>query len=253
MHYYTFKPKDYMSKTAFLEPLEDLAYRRMLDYCYLTEKPLPKDVEEIAILICMRTHTDSIKTVLRYFFDLTADGYVNDFVVRELDAYHSKSAKAKASANARWSKERNKIKGIDDTKSQFNSNANALREENECNANQEPITNNQEPNIHTQDKPVKFVFKKKLEEFGADTKLVSDWLVVRKGKNAANTETALNGFMSQVEKSGLDVNTVLKICVDNSWSGFKQSWLANINMSDYLEQPKQAVEQQFNDFEWADF
>ncbi|WP_236495203.1 hypothetical protein, partial [Escherichia coli] len=76
---------------------------------------------------------------------------------------------------------------------------------------------------------MKFVFKKKLEEFGADTKLASDWLVVRKGKNAANTETALNGFMSQVEKSGLDINTVLKICVDNSWSGFKQSWLANIN------------------------
>lgn len=115
--------------------------------------------------------------------------------------------------------------------------------------------NNKENNLNKTniEKPKKFVFKKALLDLGGDEKLVDDWLIVRKNKKASNTETALNGFISQVEKSGLDVNTVLKICVDNSWSGFKQSWLANINMSDYLEQPKQAIEQKTNDFEWADF
>ena len=115
--------------------------------------------------------------------------------------------------------------------------------------------NNKENNLNKTniEKPKKFVFKKALLDLGVNEKLVDDWLIVRKNKKASNTETALNGFMSQVEKSGLDVNTVLKICVDNSWSGFKQSWLANINMSDYLEQPKQAIEQKTNDFEWADF
>ena len=67
MHYFTFHPKDYMSKTNFLEPMEDLAYRRMLDYQYLNECPLPKDIDEIAMLINMRTHSESIATVLRLY------------------------------------------------------------------------------------------------------------------------------------------------------------------------------------------
>ena len=115
--------------------------------------------------------------------------------------------------------------------------------------------NNKENNLNkiNIEKPEKFVFKKALIDFGAASNLADDWITVRKNKKASNTETALNGFISQVEKSGLDVNTVLKICVDNSWSGFKQSWLANINMSDYLEQQKQEVKQQANDFDWTDF
>lgn len=249
MHYYTFKPKDYMSKTAFLEPLEDLAYRRMLDYCYLTEKPLPKDIEEIAMLICMRTHTDSIKTVLRYFFDLTDDGYVNDFVVRELDAYHSKSAKAKASANARWSKERNKIKGIDDTKSQCNSNANALHEESECNANQEPITNNQEPIL----KEKKFSFRDELISLGGEKDLVSDYIKHRKEKKASLLKTGFNGFKRELDKSGLDVNTVMRICIDRAWRGFDSDWLSSVNISNYqqpqiVDQHQESIEMELVEF-----
>lgn len=145
MHYYTFKAKDYISKTAFLEPLEDLAYRRMLDHCYLTEKPLPEDIEEIAMLIRMRTHCDCIKTVLHYFFELTPQGYVNDFVARELLTYYQKSQKAKASAEARWNKERNKTKDLDGVKVQCEIDANALQAQSEGNANHKPLTNNQEP------------------------------------------------------------------------------------------------------------
>lgn len=145
MHYYTFKPKDYMSKTAFLEPMEDLAYRRMLDHCYLTELPLPESIEEIAMLIRMRTHCDCIAVVLRYFFELTPQGYINDKVARELVAYKGKSDKAKASADARWSKERNKNKDLSESKSQCGIDANALPPQSEGNANHKPITNNHKP------------------------------------------------------------------------------------------------------------
>ena len=145
MHYYSFNPKDYMSKTAFLEPMEDLAYRRMLDHCYLTELPLPEDVGEIAMLIRMRSHTESIKVVLHYFFELTPQGYVCDRIARELAAYHSKSEKAKASADARWEKHRNKSKDLPKENPEFKSDANALRDECERNANNKQRTNNQEP------------------------------------------------------------------------------------------------------------
>ena len=145
MHYYSFNPKDYMSKTAFLEPMEDLAYRRMLDHCYLTELPLPEDVGEIAMLIRMRSHTESIKVVLHYFFELTPQGYVCDRVVRELAAYHCKSENAKASADARWEKHRNKSKDLPKENSECKPDANALRDECERNANNKQRTNNQEP------------------------------------------------------------------------------------------------------------
>ncbi len=142
MHYYTFHPKDYMSKTNFLQPLEDLAYRRMLDYQYLNESPLPTDLDEIAMLVNMRSHSDSIAVVLRYFFELTEDGYINDRAEQEIAKYQEKSEKARKSANARWKKKApkpSKDEGSSDD------DANALQTDCEGNANHKPITINQEP------------------------------------------------------------------------------------------------------------
>lgn len=134
MHYYKFNIGDYQSHTAHLEPLEDIAYRRMIDWCYLHEKPLPPSIEEISRLIRMRSHSDCIANVLREFFIEHEDGYFCKRIEKEIEAYNEKSEKAKASAEARWLKTKKKI-----------DNANALQTESECNANQEPLTINQEP------------------------------------------------------------------------------------------------------------
>lgn len=142
MHYYTFHPKDYISKTHFLEPMEDLAYRRMLDYIYLNECHLPSDIDDIAKKINMRTHTDSIANVLRDFFDLTDDGYMNDRAEQEIAKYQEKSDKAKKSANARWGKNGAKA---NKHKASSERNANALQPQSDSNANHKPITNNHEP------------------------------------------------------------------------------------------------------------
>lgn len=247
MFYYKKNIGDYYKKTGRLSMLEHGAYTLLIDACYDRER-FPT-LDEALDWTWARTDAEieAVKFILSKFFTLDGDIYVQKRIQDELDKYHAMSEQNSRIAKEREEKRRNR------KRIEHEACTDGEQVVNEAPPNQEPRTKNQEPNIHTQDKPVKFVFKKKLEEFGADTKLVSDWLVVRKGKNAANTETALNGFMSQVEKSGLDVNTVLKICVDNSWSGFKQSWLSNINMSDYLEQPKQAIEQKTNDFEWAEF
>lgn len=129
VHYYLFNISDYKSHTEHLEPLEDLAYRRMLDWCYLHEKPLPKNKEEIARMIRMRTHSDCIAVVLREFFTKNSDGeFINKRVFLELEKINSKSSKARESAKARWDK--------------VSSDANALRTESEGNATQDtrPIT-----------------------------------------------------------------------------------------------------------------
>ena len=79
-----------------------------------------------------------------------------------------------------------------------------------------------------QKKPV-FNFRKELLNLGGNEQLVSDWLMVRNKKKAANTKTALNGFLKQVKLTGKDLNFVLEKCVVSNWSGFKSEWLGQTN------------------------
>ena len=102
MHYYQFNIGDYQSHTAHLSEMEDLAYRRLLDWAYLHEAPIPLDIDQIARLIRMRSHSDCIATVLQEFFVRTDDGWVSHRVQQEIEAVGVKKEKARASANARW-------------------------------------------------------------------------------------------------------------------------------------------------------
>ena len=128
MHYYQFNIGDYQSHTAHLSELEDLAYRRLLDWIYLHEKPIPLEINEVARNIRMRTQSESIAIVLQEFFIRTEAGWVSTRVQREIDKAGDKSQKASQSAKARW-------------------DADALRKQSESNAthNTLPITQNPIP------------------------------------------------------------------------------------------------------------
>ncbi len=102
MHYYQFNIGDYQSHTAHLSDIEDLAYRRLLDLSYLHEKPIPDDIDQIARLIRMRSHSDCIAIVLREFFVRTEEGWINERVLKEIALVNEKSSKARDSAMARW-------------------------------------------------------------------------------------------------------------------------------------------------------
>ena len=136
MHHYSWHPKDYMADTAHLDDLEDLAYRRMLDWQYLNESPLPKEIDKIAKLIRMRMEGDRIKLVLDEFYTLTGNGWENHRVSSELQRIYDKSEKARESANKRWERK----------------NANAMRTHSEGNANG-MLPNTQYPIPTTQDPP----------------------------------------------------------------------------------------------------
>jgi hypothetical protein len=73
--------------------------------------------------------------------------------------------------------------------------------------------------------PDKFDFKNALLSYGFDKTLISEWLEVRRKKKAVNTETAYKGFITEVEKTNLDKNKVLQMCVEKSWQGFTASWI----------------------------
>jgi len=78
-------------------------------------------------------------------------------------------------------------------------------------------------------KSKKFNFKNSLIEIGVDKKIVSEWLLVRKQKKLVNTETAFKKILKEIEKSEITANEAIKISVENSWGGYKQSWLKNIS------------------------
>lgn len=145
MHYYKFNISDYKAHTEHLELLEDLAFRRMLDWMYLHEKPLPKNIDEIARFIRMRSHNDCIAYVLQEFFIKTKDGFINERVGKELGNFQKKSAMAKKSADARWKKNNNKnndLANANASKTQCDDNANGMlnTKHKTLNTKQETIT-----------------------------------------------------------------------------------------------------------------
>jgi DNA-binding MarR family transcriptional regulator len=72
-----------------------------------------------------------------------------------------------------------------------------------------------------------FDFKKSLIALGVSQQIASDWVSVRKGKKATNTETAFKSIEREILKSGRSAEECITIAVENSWSGFKAEWLLN--------------------------
>ena len=104
-------------------------------------------------------------------------------------------------------------------------------------------TTNTKTNVIS-DSKAKFSFVEALKNLGADDQLIHDWLAVRKTKKASNNQTSFNRFENQFSKSNLDINTVLRICIERDWKGFEVSWLNNVNLSEYQEQPQQITPEQ---------
>jgi len=69
-----------------------------------------------------------------------------------------------------------------------------------------------------------FSFYNSLINYGFDKNLVSDWLKVRKVKNASNNKTAFKNFISEIEKRNVDLNEILEFIIVKNWRGFSWSW-----------------------------
>ena len=85
MKWYKFAAAEYQIKTIHLSDAEDLTYRRLLDMAYLSEKPIPLDVNLVARRV--RIDQDIVEQVLSEFFERTEDGFRNRRVEEEVEAY----------------------------------------------------------------------------------------------------------------------------------------------------------------------
>jgi uncharacterized protein YdaU (DUF1376 family) len=128
MHYYQFNIGDYVSHTRHLSPIEDIAYRRLLDAYYLSERPLNSGIAVVARQIGLKEHEPEVHEVLQEFFKLTEDGWINTRADKEIAHFKGKIEQASRAGKA--SAER-----------RSNSRSTDVQPTN----NQQPITNNQEP------------------------------------------------------------------------------------------------------------
>ena len=156
MNYYSFHVGDFAAHTSHLYPMEELAYRRMLDQYYLSESPLPLDAERVARLIGMRDQSAMVAELLSEFFLKSEDGWHNKRADSEIAIYQAKANRAKAANASRWSEKKSDV----DLKSE---------------RNQLP-TNNQEPLTKKS-----YINKKKVsnlpdEEWIAALKVQYDWI-----------------------------------------------------------------------------
>jgi hypothetical protein len=109
-----------------------------------------------------------------------------------------------------------------------NNNVNNNVNENVNNNENENVNNNENQNsLHISPKVENFSFKNSLIEIGIEKQIIEDWLKVRKNKKAANTQTAFEAIVREIEKSGMTPNECIKKSVENSWSGFKNEWIKN--------------------------
>ena len=198
MHYYQFNIGDYVSHTRHLSPIEDIAYRRLLDAYYLSERPLNSGLTSVARQIGLRDYEQEVKIVLEEFFKLSDDGWINTRADKEIAHFHSKIQQASRAGKA--SAERR---------------SNARSTDVQPTNNHKPITNNHKP-------------KNTVAPPDGVTELVwQDWLKLRKAKKAAVTQTALDGIEREARKAGVSLETALAICCARGWTGFKAEWMAS--------------------------
>lgn len=248
MNFYEFHIGDYAVRTAHLEPMEDLAYRRMLDLYYTREFALPTSVEEIARLIRMRAHSQEIEAVLREFFVLSELGWTHEKCEEVISAIQAKSGKASNSARIRWERIRAEKEAAERaTQKQCEPDANALQSHSEGNAptTHYPLPITQSPTDvgdSAASAPEPATSKRKTKPSRstaeiAETLTVADlitdgverqhaeaWMRVRKAARAPLTQVAWDGFKAQAEKASITPGQAVHICAVKSWRGFDASW-----------------------------
>lgn len=94
MQYYQFHIGDYVSSTVHLQPLEDLAYRRLIDLYYDTEQPIPNDIPWVSRRL--RLGSEEIEFVLSEFFELTENGWENHRCNEEIAKFNAWLTKQRA-------------------------------------------------------------------------------------------------------------------------------------------------------------
>jgi uncharacterized protein YdaU (DUF1376 family) len=184
--------------------MEDLAYRRLLDFYFLHEQPIKH--RDVARQIGMREHEEDVMTVLNEFFISTEDGFVNPRADKEIQQYKEFSEAGKRGAAKRWSKPPN-----GEAISPPNATPIATN-------NHKPITNNHKPK---KDSATSVACPQDVSK-----QIWDDWVTLRKSKKAPITQTVLNGAIDEAKILGWPLEKFLAEWCSRGSQGLKAAWVA---------------------------
>jgi len=222
MHYYQFNIGDYASHTKGLSPLEDLAYRRLLDHYYLSEQPFNGRSTDVARMIGMRENVDEVDYVLKTFFDSEdQETWLHSRADKEIAAYKDKTNKASMAGKA--SAQRRSNERSTDVEHALDKRSTDVQPTN----NHKPITNNHIKDIAPPDGVLETVWQ--------------DFVKQRKAKKAAITPTAVKGIEREARKAGISLNDALQEICARGWTGFKAEWMADKQNQSWADKQRQWV------------
>jgi len=96
MHYYQFDISAWAIHTSHLTLEEECVYRRLVDYYYDTEKPIPEETKPVIRRLRLVNYEDIVAQILSEFFHLEADGWHNNRADIEIAAYQAKVGTARS-------------------------------------------------------------------------------------------------------------------------------------------------------------
>jgi hypothetical protein len=225
-----------MSHTRHLSLLEDLAYRRLLDFYFLHEQPIRH--RDAARHIGMRDHEEDVLTVLNEFFLSTENGFINVRADKEVAEFRKHQAVSAYGAFIRDNPSLKHLVNKEDYITHYLASSidvyiGTLR------GNDVPIVDTSS----THDAPLTINHNHNHKEKRATSvacppdvsqQIWNDWVALRKSKKAPITQTVLNGAIAEAKILGWPLEKFLAEWCSRGSQGLKAEWIVKPNPADIV-------------------
>ena len=217
MNYYNFHLGDYIKHTVHLSNAEDLAYRRLLDLYYDTERPIPTDIPLVSRRL--RVGIDELQSVLNEFFVMTDEGYKNMRADDEIAAYHAYLEKQRMNGKQGGRPKK----------------THRLPTDNPSQTQTEPkksLTNTHKPN--------KEIYIPACPE-GLSLDLWDKFLEHRKKIKKDVTDIVVKGIIREANTANWSLDEAITIMLENSWQSFRSDFVKNLSRPLLKETSRPAI------------
>ena len=225
MHHYPHNIGDFDKATRHLTRIERSIYRDLIELYYDTEAQLTLDRTALCRLVLARTNEEvtAVEQTLNEFFNETPTGWYHIRCELELEKYRAnasqKALAGKASAAAKALKAQQALNG---------NPTHVERTNNGTSTNGERLTGNGErenKKTKVKNKNTALIAPDDVFPEIQNRQIVTDWLAIRKAKDAPATHTALDGIAREARKAGMQIEDTIRMCCERNWASFKASWL----------------------------
>ena len=225
MHYYPFNIADFNLHTVHLTLEEEAVYRRLIDFYYDTEKPIPKETQPVIRRLRLGSYVNEFEQILSEFFTLEDDGWHSYRCDIEIKAYHDRGEIARSNGKKGGRPRKNKGK---ETQSVNLANPDITHKK----ANQELITNNDKP-----------ITKEIIIPDGINQPAWDEWIDYRKSKKKTVSQAAAKKQFKLLTNYAFEVQQqIIDQSIQNDYQGlFAPKGNNNDQTHQRPNQPKQSL------------